>query len=132
MSSRKPMKQILNLEEEGLLALFKPYQAELLRFAISQGEDGVDSYSGWEHLRTHSYPGQTKPEMSRASVIYSLEDMKAMHDLFTTEERTGKGGRRPHYFIAKSVDQLWRDVAALVQKKLVKSSGLPASELFEV
>ena len=132
MVTRRPMRRILNMEEDGLLVLFKPYQAELLRLAISKGEDGVNNLDGWEHLKTHDYPGQTKPEMSKASVIYTLEDLKDVYGLLTSEERTGRGGKRPHYFIAKPVDQLWKEVAKLVQKKLVKASGLPASELFEV
>lgn len=131
-SGRLVMRRTVYLEQDGLLILLRPYQAELLRLAISKGEEGLDSRIGWEHLSEHSYPGQTKPTMSRASVIYSLEDMANVWGFLTSEERTGKGGRRPHYFIAKSIDQIWKDIAALVQKKMVEGSGLPASELFEV
>lgn len=81
------MKMRINLEREGLESIFKPYQINILRF-LWESDGPRRSYDVWQGIGSE--------DISRASVINSLNDMSELGFLEKTEE-TGKGGHRGLY-----------------------------------
>jgi predicted transcriptional regulator len=72
-----------DLEKTGLEAVLLPWQAELMRYVWEVGE--IDSRRAHEHLQG------TEHGMSRASVIFFLQEM-VEEGFLGYGEKTGKGG----------------------------------------
>lgn len=106
-----------DLEQQGLLRVFKPWHAEAMRFLWGRETEAI-SRMIWEHLKASPYP------MSRASVIYFLDDMKDLGFVDITE-KTGKGGYHKVYravqgseaeFRQEVVDRLTEAVGAFLAR----------------
>ncbi len=76
----------MDLEPEGLLMFFKPWQIKCMN-ALWSNSEGKSSRYVWEVV---------KDEISRASVINFLEEM-TRNGLLSKNEITGKGGHRGIY-----------------------------------
>lgn len=100
--------------EEGLLTLFKPYQAVLLEHLWELNEnERVGQNSGQAHKFL-----QDKPEKkSRASVIFFLNDM-VEEGVLEYEERTGKGGHHRVYYPKINRDEFADYVVRKITSKL--------------
>jgi predicted transcriptional regulator len=105
---------IFNTSEEGLLTLFKPYQAALLEhiWELNKGERvGVTSGDAYRFLQGH-------PESkSRASVIIFLNEM-VEEGVLEFEDRTGKGGHHRVYYPRMDREQFARHVVEKITDKL--------------
>ena len=78
-------------EKEGLLTVFKPYQAFLMKHIWEVNKEtrtGTTSGQAFEHLQK---TGNEDLMMSRASAIIFLNDM-AEEGVIEYEEESGKGG----------------------------------------
>jgi predicted transcriptional regulator len=99
---------------EGLLTLFKPYQAALLEHIWDLnggGRVGVTSGQAHEFLQGHP------DSKSRASVIFFLNDM-VEEGILDYEEKTGKGGYHRVYYPKMDREQFARHVVEKVTGKL--------------
>jgi hypothetical protein len=100
--------------EEGLLTLFKPYQAVLLEYLWELNEKervGQNSGQAYKFL-------QDKPEKkSRASVIFFLNDM-VEEGVLEYEEKTGKGGHHRVYYPKMDRDEFADYVVGQITSKL--------------
>jgi predicted transcriptional regulator len=79
---------IFDISGEGLLTLFKPYQAALMEHIWELNNPcrtGITSGQAYEFLQNHP------DSKSRASVINFLNEM-VEEGILTYEEKTGKGG----------------------------------------
>ena len=85
---------IFDTKKEGLLTLFKPYQAVLMEYIWDLNEnERVGVTSGGAHLFLLGKPERK----SRASVINFLNGM-VDEGILGYEERTGKGGYHRIYY----------------------------------
>ena len=114
---------IFNLEKKGLKTVLKPYQADIMRYIWEMGE--TDSRHAHEHLQ------ETDNGMSRASVIFFLNDM-VDEGFLTFREETGKGGYHRIWIPAPDV-KCERDfketVARRILEKLRSDFGVEAEVL---
>ena len=100
--------------QEGLLTLFKPYQAVLLEHIWklnNPSRTGITSGQAHEFLQNHP------DKKSRASVIYFLNDM-VEEGVLTYEERTGKGGYHRVYYPKMDRKQFAKHVTKTITDKL--------------
>jgi len=105
---------IFNTSEEGLLTLFKPYQAALLEhvWELNRNERiGVSSGEAYRFLKVHP------DSKSRASVIIFLNEM-VEEDILEFEDRTGKGGHHRVYYPRMDREQFARHVVEKITDKL--------------
>ncbi len=79
----------LDLDKEGLEALFSPWQMEVMRFLWGAGEE-IDSRTAYEYLRKSGAP------MSRASIIMFLNTM-AEEGFIEYRDISSKGGWKRLY-----------------------------------
>lgn len=101
-------------EEEGLHALFKPYQATLLEHIWELNHGGrVGINSG----QAHEYLQGTPDKKSRASVIFFLNDL-VEEGVLTYEEKTGKGGYHRVYYPDMDREQFAKYVTKTITDKL--------------
>ena len=106
-----------NTEEKGLHTLFKPYQAIMLEHIWKLNKiDRVCVTSGeaYKHL------SGTSEKKSRASVIFSLNDM-VDDGILDFEDRTGKGGHHRAYYPKMSRDEFAVYAYNLITSKLKKA-----------
>jgi len=100
--------------KDGLLTLFKPYQAALLEHIWElNGEEktGVTSGQAYRYL-------QTLPERkSRASVINFLNNM-VEEDILTYEQKSGKGGYHRVYYPKMDRNLFAKHVIKTITNKL--------------
>jgi len=99
---------------EGLLTLFKPYQAALLEHIWelnNPSRTGITSGPAYEFLKEHP------DNKSRASVIFFLNDM-VEEGVLEYEERTGKGGYHRVYYPKMDREQFARHVVEKIMDKL--------------
>ncbi len=103
-------------EQEGLLTLFKPYQAILLEHIWELNEServGINSGVAHKYLLG-------KPEKkSRASVIFFLNDL-VDDGILEYEERTGKGGHHRVYYPKFDRDEFSIYVNEKIKAKLAE------------
>ena len=100
--------------EDGLLALFKPYQAALLEHIWelnNPGRVGITSNQAYEFLKDHP------DSKSRASIINSLNEM-VEEGILTYEERTGKGGYHRVYYPKMNRKRFAQYVVETITRKL--------------
>jgi hypothetical protein len=83
-----------DIEQEGLLTLFKPYQAALLERLWEINESARVGMNSGE---AHRFLLEGPDKKSRASVIFFLNDM-VEEGVLDYEERTGKGGHHRVYY----------------------------------
>jgi len=105
---------IFDTSGEGLLTLFKPYQAALLEhvWELNRGERvGVSSGDAYRFLRGHP------DSKSRASVIIFLNGM-VEEGVLEYEERSGKGGYHRVYYPKMSRKQFAKYVVETINDKL--------------
>jgi len=105
---------IFDTSGEGLLTLFKPYQAALLEHIWglnSSDRVGVNSGDAYRFLKVHP------DSKSRASVIFFLNDM-VEDGVLDYEEESGKGGYHRVYYPKMSREQFSRHVVETINKKL--------------
>jgi hypothetical protein len=104
-------------EQEGLLTLFKPYQAILLEYMWDLNEServGINSGQAHKYL-------QGKPEKkSRASVIFFLNDL-VEDGILEFEERTGKGGHHRVYYPKLDREEFSLYVTKTIKDKLTET-----------
>jgi len=92
---------------------FKGWQLKVLEYLWSIQPSGANSKEVWSHLQ------ETMPEpMSRASVIYFLQDM-AEKGVLTEERKTGKGGYHGVYSHKYSEAEFKQYIAEYVIRKLL-------------
>jgi len=83
-----------DISKEGLLTLFKPYQAALLEHIWKLNNPSTTGItSGQAHKFLQDHPDNK----SRASVIFFLNDM-VEEGVLTYEEESGKGGYHRVYY----------------------------------
>ena len=100
--------------ENGLLTLFKPYQAALLEHIWELNEDDrVGINSGQAHKFLQDHPDKK----SRASVIFFLNDM-VEEGALSYEEKTGKGGYHRVYYPNMNREQFAQYVVETITEKL--------------
>ena len=80
----------MDLTQDGLSMFFKNYQLEALKI-LWKSNPGLTSREVWEQVNQNP-----QINISRASIINSLNDMTELGILNTTSE-TGKGGHRSRY-----------------------------------
>ncbi len=105
---------IFDTSGEGLLTLFKPYQAFLLEriWELNSGERvGVSSGDAHRFLQGHP------DSKSRASVIFFLDDM-VEDGVLSYEEKTGKGGYHRVYYPKMDREQFERHMVEKITRKL--------------
>ncbi len=90
------MKITINLENEGLDCIFKPYQKRIMEFLWSQSTP-KRSFDIWH--------GVGAGAISRASIINSLHWLRDLGFLSETT-KTGKGGHRGLYTAAKTKEEI--------------------------
>lgn len=100
-----------DLEGSGLGTVLSPWQAEVMRHVW--GVEETDSKGAWGHLQG------TEHGMSRASVIFFLNDMVDMGFLGFREE-SGKGGYHRVYYPAPGVPDEGAFEAAVAERVLGK------------
>ena len=105
-----------DMMQEGLLTVFKPYQAVLMEhiWDLNKSENvGVTSGEAHQFL-------QVQPERkSRASVIFFLNDM-VEEGVLDYEERTGKGGYHRVYYPLMDRDGFQKYITEKINSKLEK------------
>ena len=105
---------IFDTSGEGLLTLFKPYQAFLLEriWELNSGERvGVSSGDAHRFLQGHP------DSKSRASVIFFLDDL-VEEGVLEYEEESGKGGYHRVYYPKMDREQFARYVIKTITDKL--------------
>jgi predicted transcriptional regulator len=105
---------IFDTSGEGLLTLFKPYQAALMEHIWelnNPGRTGVTSGQAYKFLQNHP------DSKSRASVIFFLNEMVA-EGVLEYEEESGKGGYHRVYYPRMDREQFARHIVETINKKL--------------
>jgi len=105
---------IFDTSGEGLLTLFKPYQAALLEHIWelnNQGRTGITSGQAHEVLKGHP------DSKSRASVIFFLDDM-VEKGVLEYEQESGKGGYHRVYYPKTDREQFAKYVVETITDKL--------------
>jgi len=118
----RPLKVALG--KEGLLVLFKPYGAEMLRELwrrkrVEQGrKKGASSKEMQDLLEDRDY------EISRASVIQELNNFVAL-GIASYEKETGKGGHHRVYMAKLTEEEFWVWLARRTCETLINASNMP-------
>jgi hypothetical protein len=97
---------IFDMSGEGLLTIFKPYQAALLEHIWELNKDervGINSRQAYKFLQDHP------DSKSRASVIIFLNEM-VEEGVMEFEDRTGKGGHHRVYYPRMDREQFARPI----------------------
>jgi predicted transcriptional regulator len=100
--------------ENGLLTLFRPYQAALLEHIWEQNNPqrtGITSGQAYEYLKDHP------DSKSRASVIFFMNDM-VEEGFLEYEEESGKGGYHRVYYPKMNREQFVTHVTKPISDKL--------------
>ena len=108
---------IFDTSKEGLLTLFKPYQAALLEhiWELNSVERfGLSSGDAYRFLRDHP------DSKSRASVIIFLNDM-VEDGVLEYEEESGKGGYHRVYYPRMDREQFAQHVVETITRKLTET-----------
>lgn len=103
--------------QKGLLTLFKPYQVALLEhiWDINRADrTGLTSGQAHEFLQL---TGDRELMMSRASVIFFLNDI-VDEGVLSYEERTGKGGHHRVYYPEMNREEFASYVTVTITNKL--------------
>ena len=107
-------RMIFDTSKNGLLTLFKPYQAMMLEHIWELNKDervGVTSGTAYKHIQ------DTPEKKSRASVIFSLNDM-VDDGILDYEEESGKGGYHRVYYPAMTREEFAKYVHKTIKEKL--------------
>ena len=115
------LKLAIDSGREGLEKIFKAYQVRILEYLWELQKDGqgkVASSKVWKHLIG------TPEEMSRASVIFFLNDLVGLK-LADYTTATGKGGHHRVYFMKYTEEEFWVWLANKVKETLLNESGIP-------
>lgn len=113
------LKLSIDSGREGLEAIFRPYMARLLEhFWDLNREKRVGLGSGTAHKWLLEKP----EKMSRASVIFFLNDMVAL-GIMEYEEKTGKGGYHRVYYPTMTEAEFWSWFESKVKQTLIEASG---------
>ena len=105
---------IFDTTKKSLLTLFKPYQALILEHIWKLNKDqrvGVSSGQAYEYIQS------TPEKKSRASVIFSLNDM-VDDGILDYEEKSGKGGYHRIYYPAMTREEFAKHVKKTIKEKL--------------
>ena len=106
-----------DISKEGLNTLMKPYQAALMG---NIWEINKENRTGIISREAHKYlhdTGDDELKMSRASVVFFLNDM-VEKGVLEYEEKTGKGGYHRVYFPAMNQKQFESYVTKAIMDKL--------------
>jgi predicted transcriptional regulator len=105
-----------DMKQEGLLTVFKPYQAALMEHIWDQNKkEKVGITSG----EAHQFLRDNPERKSRATVIIFLNDM-VEEGILGYEERTGKGGYHRVYYPLMDRDGFQKHITAKINSKLEK------------
>ena len=105
---------IFDLGKDGLQTLFKPYKVLLIEHIWELNRKGrVGINSG----QAHRFLQGTPEKMSRASVIFFLNDM-VDEGILEYEERSGKGGYHRVYYPKMDREEFEVYVTELIKEKL--------------
>jgi len=80
----------INLDEDGLGMFFKKWQVPLITRLLTT-EDELKTAEAHEYVKNHGF------DISRASVIFFLQDMEG-EGLLLSREESGKGGMHSIYW----------------------------------
>ena len=108
-----------NTSKDGLLTLFKPYQAAILEHLWglnSETRTGLTSSQAYTFLQE---TGDMELKKSRASVIFSLNDM-VDDGVLSYTKRSGKGGYHRVYFPKMNRDEFAKHVKKTITDKLAE------------
>ena len=100
--------------QKGLLTLFKPYQAALLEHIWKMNNS---SRTGITSGQAHKFLQDHPDKKSRASVIFSLNDM-VDEGVLSYEEESGKGGYHRVYYPNMDRKQFSEHVTKTITEKL--------------
>ena len=103
--------------KEGLHTLMKPYQAAVIEYIWKINENertGIVSREAHQYLHD---TGDDELKMSRASVLFFLDDM-VEEGVLEYESETGKGGHHRVYFPAMKPKQFETYVTKTIMDKL--------------
>ncbi|UCD44750.1 MAG: hypothetical protein JSV27_11665 [Candidatus Bathyarchaeota archaeon] len=103
-----------DIEQEGLLTLFKPYQTALLE---RLWEINKSARVGMNSGEAHRFLLEGPNKKSRASVIFFLNDM-VEEGVLEYEERSGKGGYHRVYYPKMDRKQFAQYVVETITDKL--------------
>ena len=98
----------MDISKDDLEMFFKPYQISALG-ALWESEEGMSSREVWEAVGVN--------EISRASIIYFLEDM-VENGILSKKDITGKGGHRGIYRFKYDESGTKKYLAKLFSEKL--------------
>lgn len=104
----------INLDENGLDMFFKPWQKPLIDKLLSEN---VEMKSG----EAHEYVLSEGFKISRASVIFFLQDMEG-EGLLLSREESGKGGMHAVYWGAKNIPELLTEIKLKLDDKIMEYS----------
>ncbi|KKN05106.1 hypothetical protein LCGC14_1090610 [marine sediment metagenome] len=125
ITQRMVLKLSIDSGRKGLLTIFKAYQVRILEYLWELQKDGqgkVASGKVWKHLI------DTPEEMSRASVIFFLNDLVSLK-LADYTTATGKGGHHRVYFMKYTEEEFWVWLADKVKETLLSASGIPGEQV---
>ena len=105
--------------ENGLETVWKEYQVIVMRYlwALEEGEEGAGSGKSWE--ATNLVLKKRGRSISRASIIFFLNDM-VDEGILNYRERTGKGGHHRIYSPALDETGFKEYLARHIISKLMK------------
>jgi len=105
--------------KDGLFTMFKPYQAALLEHVWglnSETKTGITSSQAYTFLLE---TGDSELKKSRASVIFSLNDM-VDDGILEYEEESGKGGYHRVYYPKMDREEFGKHVKKTITDKLAE------------
>jgi len=108
----------IKLEKDGLEMFFKKWQKPLIYKLLSEN---VEMKSG----EAHEYVLSEGFKISRASVIFFLQDMEG-EGLLLSREESGKGGMHAVYWGAKNVPEFLTEVRLRLDDKIMEYSETPS------
>jgi hypothetical protein len=107
----------IDLSQEGLGMIFKPYQEKTMRYLWELSGEGASSRDAWLAVNKGSIG---RDEISRVSIMNFLNDM-VDEGVLQFDEVTGKGGHRRIYRSEGGETGFKFHVAKLVLGKLISS-----------
>ena len=108
----------LNIKNNGLEALFKPWQVPLIHELFKRGS--MNSGKAWTFLVEQNVMAKSKPRpISRASVINFLNDM-VDNDLLDFSLKTGKGGHHRVYKMIFTREEFAHEIIEKFIRKIIE------------
>jgi len=104
----------VDLTKTGLEMFFKPWQKPLIEKLLTENVE-MKSGESHEYVQSCGFP------ISRASVIFFLQDMEG-EGLLLSREEYGKGGKHGVYWGAKNIPEFLTEIRLRLDDKIMEYS----------